>query len=126
MAVEPAEINKVADRLSAPDILTTYGLRTLAASEPMFEAHGYHRGSIWPFDSWIGWAGLLAAGRTHEAECVRLGVLKAIAELGAYPELYSVTVEGELRRLPTANRIQAWTVGANWALAHRWPGRLSD
>ena len=25
--------------------------------------HSYHRGSVWPFDSWLGWGGLRAAGR---------------------------------------------------------------
>src|SRR6201992_1123753 len=101
-------------RLPEPDILTDAGLRTLAATAPCFEAHAYHRGSIWPFDSWLGWGGLRAAGREAEAERVRSGVLRALDRLGRFPELYGV--EGDLVPVAVANRVQAWTVGARFAL----------
>ena len=42
----------------------------------------------------------------------------------AAPELYAVTEAGEPEPIPLANRVQAWTVGARWALEHRWDGRL--
>jgi len=112
-----------AERLSRPDILTPYGLRTLTSESPVFEPHAYHRGTVWPFDSWLGWGGLRAAGRLEEAERVRIGVLAALDELRRAPELYAVTVEGELQPVPLANRVQAWTVGARWALANEWDGR---
>jgi glycogen debranching enzyme len=114
-----------AERLCAPDVLTGYGLRTLSSESPVFAPHHYHRGSIWPFDSWLGWGGLRAAGRDAEAERVRTGVLTALERLGRAPELYAVTREGELQPIPLSNRVQAWTVGARWALEHRWDGRLS-
>ena len=113
-----------ADRLSAPDVLTGFGLRTLTSESPVFAPHYYHRGSIWPFDSWIGWGGLRAAGREQEAERVRTGVLAALDRLGRAPELYAVTREGEVEPVPLANRVQAWTVGARWALENRWDGRV--
>ncbi len=72
-ALEPEAAAAAAARLSEPDILTAYGLRTLAASEPGFAPAAYHRGAVWPFDSWLGWGGLRAAGRTAEAERVRTG-----------------------------------------------------
>ncbi|HZC74902.1 MAG TPA: hypothetical protein VE220_02915, partial [Gaiellaceae bacterium] len=112
-----------AERLCAPDILTPYGLRTLSSESPVFDAGAYHRGSIWPFDSWLGWGGLRAAGRATEAERVRSGVLEALDRLGRAPELYAVTREGRLEPVPIANRVQAWTVGARWALEHEWDGR---
>ena len=42
-----------------------HGLRraTLAASDGAFRPHAYHRGAVWPFDSWLGYGGLRAAGR---------------------------------------------------------------
>ena len=76
---------------SAPDVLTGYGLRTLAASDGAFSPHAYHRGAVWPFDSWLGWGGLRAAGRDEAAERVRTGVLAALDRLGRAPELYAVT-----------------------------------
>jgi glycogen debranching enzyme len=122
-ALEPAAARAAADRLCEPDILTDAGLRTLAATATCFEAHAYHRGSVWPFDSWLGWGGLRAVGRAAEAERVRTGVLSAVNRLGRAPELYADTLQGEVEPVAAANRVQAWTVGAWWALEHGWDGR---
>jgi glycogen debranching enzyme len=111
----------VAARLCEPDILTDFGLRTLAATDPNFRPDAYHRGSIWPFDSWLGWGGLRAAGRVAEAERVRTGVLAALDALGSAHELYAVTDDG-VAPISTSNAVQAWTVGARWALEHAFDG----
>jgi glycogen debranching enzyme len=124
-ALEADAAAAAAERLCAPDVLTGYGLRTLSSEAPGFGPQLYHRGSIWPFDSWIGWGGLRAAGRAADAERVRTGVLAAIEELGNAHEAYAVDVHGELEPMPLSNRVQAWTVGARWALENRWDGRLS-
>ena len=122
-ALEPDLVPDVAARLCEPDVLTDFGLRTLSSSSPVFRADGYHRGTIWPFDSWLGWGGLRAAGRHDDAERVRRGVRRAIDELGGFPELYGVDATGNLQRVPASNYVQAWTVGAQWALTHEWDGR---
>ncbi|HEX2070668.1 MAG TPA: hypothetical protein VHF90_03350 [Thermoleophilaceae bacterium] len=111
-----------AERLVQPDVLTRWGLRTLSAEHPRFDAHAYHRGGVWPFDSWRGWGGLRAAGREEEAERVRTGVLEALDRLGGAPELYAAGRNGP-ESVAIANPLQAWTVGARWALEHRWDGR---
>jgi glycogen debranching enzyme len=108
-----------AERLLQPDILTPWGLRTLSADHPQFDPHAYHRGSVWPFDSWLGWSGLRAAGRNDAAERVRAGVLDALDRLGGAPELYAVGVEGP-EPIAVANAVQAWTIGARWALENDW------
>jgi glycogen debranching enzyme len=125
-ALEPERRAAAAERLCAPDVLTPYGLRTLSSGSPVFEPEAYHRGAVWPFDSWLGWGGLRAAGRHAEAETVRTGVLDALARLGRAPELYAVGRDGALAPVPVANRVQAWTIGAAWALEHGWDGRLTD
>lgn len=112
-----------ADRLCAPDVLTPRGLRTLAASEPHFDARAYHRGSVWPFDSWLGWGGLRAAGRGEAAKRVRTGVLAALEELGDAPELYAVGEDGRPERIAMSTYVQAWTIGARDALRAGWDGR---
>jgi glycogen debranching enzyme len=122
-ALEGEAAATAAERLVRPDVLTDFGLRTLSASHPAFRPHAYHRGGIWPFDCWLGWGGLRAAGRAAEAERVRTGVIAALDRLGLAPELYAVTAAGELEAAPIANRVQAWTVGARWALEHDWDGR---
>jgi glycogen debranching enzyme len=115
--------DSVAERLCEPDVLTAYGLRTLTSTSPVFAAQAYHRGAVWPFDSWLGWSGLRAAGHLDEAERVRSGVLAALDTLGLAPELYAVGVGGDLAPAPAANRVQAWTVGARWAFENDWDGR---
>jgi glycogen debranching enzyme len=122
-ALEPDAAEAAAERLCAPDILTEFGLRTLSSESPVFEPHAYHRGTIWPFDSWLGWGGLRAAGRDAEAEQVRTGVLAALDRLGRAPELYAVTVEGQLEPVALSNRVQAWSAGARRALEGAWDGR---
>ncbi len=121
-ALEPAAARAAADRLCEPDILTAYGLRTLATSDPNFAASAYHRGAVWPFDSWLGWGGLRAAGRGAAAERVRTGVLAALDRLGRAPELYAVELDGALQPVGLSNRVQAWTEGARWALGQHWDG----
>jgi glycogen debranching enzyme len=123
-ALPPAERDAYADRLSRPDVLTDFGLLTLSSEHPQFFAHAYHRGGVWPFDSWIGWGGLRAAGREVEAERVRRGVLAAIDRLRDAPELYAVGPGGP-EPIAIANRVQAWTVGAQAALKRRWDGRVT-
>jgi hypothetical protein len=53
---------------------------------------------------------------------VRGGVLDALERLGGAPELYAVTADGP-QRIPIANQIQAWTVGARHAFETGWDGR---
>jgi glycogen debranching enzyme len=120
-ALEPEAAAACADRLCEPDILTAHGLRTLAATDPRFGPSSYHRGAVWPFDSWLGWGGLRVRGRLEEAERVRTGVLAALDALGRAPELYAVE---PLAPIGLSNRVQAWTIGARWALEHEWDGRL--
>lgn len=123
-ALPPSERGAYAERLCRRDVLTDYGLRTLSCEHPRFSPTAYHRGAVWPFDSWLGWGGLRAVGRQAEAERVRTGVLSALRHLGDAPELYAVTSNG-LELLPIANRVQAWTVGARSAFEQRWDGRIS-
>jgi glycogen debranching enzyme len=119
-----APVAGAAERLAEPDVLTDYGLRTLSDRHPQFDPQSYHRGSVWPFDSWLGWGGLRAAGHAEAAERVRRGVLAGVERIGHYPELYAVTksdpTHPEVATL--SNFVQAWTVGAVWALRNEWDG----
>jgi glycogen debranching enzyme len=121
-AVPASERAAYAQRLCEPDVMTEFGPRTLSSEHPQFTPEAYHRGAVWPFDSWLAWGGLRAAGREDEAEQVRRGVLAAVEALGDAPELYAVTADGP-RRVPIANRVQAWTIGARFALERSWDGR---
>ncbi len=114
-----------AERLGRPDVLTPWGLRTLSSKHPLHAPDAYHRGAIWPFDSWLGWGGLRASGQLEAAERLRRGILEAIEAIGGAPELFAAGPEGP-ERIPVANHIQAWTLGAGWALEHEWDGRATS
>ena len=122
-ALTAAARQRVAARLCRPDVFTRWGLRTLSSEHPLYAPDAYHRGAIWPFDSWLGWGGLRAAGQLKAAEELRRGILAAIEALGQAPELFMVGPEGP-QLIPIANRVQAWTLGARWALEHEWDGRV--
>lgn len=121
-ALDAEGTRQAAQRLTQPDILTAYGVRTLAATHTAFLADGYHRGAIWPFDNWIAWGGLHRVGFRHQADQIRDGVRNALTRLGRYPELYAVA-DHTLTAIPVANRVQAWTVGATIAFDNDWTGR---
>jgi hypothetical protein len=68
--------------------------------------------------------GLRAAGAREAAARVRDGVLDAVRRIGRMPECHAVEPAGSGPAiLPGANRTQAWTAGAVWALAAGWDGR---
>jgi hypothetical protein len=69
------------------------------------------------------WGGLRAAGANDVAARVRVGVRRAVHEIGRYPELYSVSPLGQLAPVPIANKVQAWTIGAMVAFDLDWDGR---
>lgn len=121
-ALPPNARDAFADRLCRPDMLTPWGLRTLSSEHPLYAPDAYHRGAVWPFDSWLGWGGLRAVGRGETAERLRPGILSGIETVGGAPELFAARPDGPAP-IPIANRIQAWTVGARWALENEWDGR---
>jgi glycogen debranching enzyme len=123
-ALPPRVREQAAERLCRPDVRTRWGLRTLSSSHPQHAPAAYHRGAVWPFDSWLGWGGLRAAGLTEVARELRRGILEAIEAIGQAPELYAVGPDGP-RQIPIANRVQAWTIGARWALEREWDGRAA-
>ena len=63
----------------------------------------------------------MLAGGCDEAERVRVGVLSALESLGSPHELYAVDGD-EVSVIPTSNAVQAWSIGARWALEHSWDG----
>lgn len=121
-ALSPAAAQAAAERLTRPDVLTPFGARTLSSQHPHFSPQAYHRGAIWPFDNWFVWGGLQTVGHPA-ADSVRDGVRQALSRLGHYPELYTVTMDGDLVGSAISNRIQAWTVGACVAFDADWTGR---
>src|SRR5450756_3115014 len=76
--------------LTSPELLSRYGISTLAHDNAGFNPIGYHTGSIWTHDTAICAWGLAREGKREEATKVAQSLL-ASAEAFDYrwPELYA-------------------------------------
>ena len=115
--LDPAGAQQVAGRLAQADLDSGWGLRTLAASEPAFDPHGYHTGSVWPHDTALITGGLRRAGFDAIALGLADHLLQAAAASpdGRLPEL----IGGEPRQpgqgpavVAGACLVQAWSSAA--------------
>jgi glycogen debranching enzyme len=105
------QAESVVSRLMVDDMLTPYGVRTLSSAEQSFDATSYQQGSVWPFDNWVLYQGLLKLGYTSEAAIIKDGLFTAYRQLGHIPELYCVSKDNRLTSYPEACTIQAWSAG---------------
>jgi glycogen debranching enzyme len=115
--VAPRRARAIRDALMSPAMFSGWGIRTLAADEPLYDPLSYHRGSVWPHDS-----ALIAAGlRRHGFDADFLTLFDALVDAAAHapaqrlPELFGgqPRVAGEpFVAYPVACRPQAWAAGA--------------
>jgi len=108
------EVDRVAATLTSPELLSRYGISTLAQDNVGFNPIGYHTGSIWTHDTAICAWGLAREGKRQEATKVAQSLL-ASAEAFDYrwPELYASA--GVLDRpvpYPASCRPQAWSTAS--------------
>jgi glycogen debranching enzyme len=80
----------VAKRLLDDDMFSGWGLRTLSARNPAYNALSYQLGSVWPHDTLIGAAGLWRYGLREQAAALIEAVLRAAEAFDEYrlPELF--------------------------------------
>ena len=113
----PADLRaKVARRVTAPDLFSSWGIRTLGADEVAYSPLAYHRGTIWPHDSSIVTYGLSREPGCGEVRALQEELL-ALAEHFDYrlPELLSGTSREDLPApvpYPVACSPQAWSAAA--------------
>jgi len=107
-----AQSDAVVKRLLRDDLCTPYGIRTLSSKAKSFDVDSYQQGSVWPFDNWVIYQGLLKTG--HGAEAAKLGrkLMAAYKELDFIPELYTVSETGKISEHKGACKVQAWSAGA--------------
>ena len=112
-----------ASRLLEADMLTAWGVRTLASSSYAFDPLSYHRGSIWPFDNALFAAALWRMGRRENARMIGRRVLDAFGRFGTPVELYCALPAGWVRApdlgdvealvvYQPACSVQAWSAAA--------------
>jgi glycogen debranching enzyme len=81
---------ETADRLLRPDLLTTWGIRTLSARSYAFDPSSYHRGSVWPFDNAIAAGALWRMGWREDARAIGRRVIAGLEPFDSPVELYCV------------------------------------
>jgi glycogen debranching enzyme len=87
--VDDDKAASTAEQLCGPEMLTGWGIRTLASSMARYNPVSYHNGSVWPHDSAICAAGLARYGFHELAEKVTVGLFEAAQAFGGrLPELF--------------------------------------
>ncbi len=85
----------VVHRLTAPEMDSGFGLRTMAESELAYSPLSYHCGSVWPHDTAIVLDGMSRAGFADAGAPFVEGLLAAGAAFGQrLPELYGGDARG--------------------------------
>jgi glycogen debranching enzyme len=107
-----------------------FGIRTLAAGQPVYNPLSYHNGTVWPHDNALVARGFCNYGLREEALKVFDGLYNAMAYLGddRIPELYCgmARKEGPLVRYPVACSPQAWAAAAPFLLLQSILGLNAD
>jgi hypothetical protein len=112
--LDSGQAGLIAARLGKPDLVTSFGLRTLSTTSRNYNPFSYHRGSIWPHDTAIAMVGLIAEGHAGLATRLAEGILAAARHFGGHtPELYAVLDESTTPlAYPSACVPQAWSAAA--------------
>lgn len=119
--VPPERARRVVERLMEPDMFSGWGVRTLSAKHPAFNAYDYHMGAVWPHDNAIIAQGFRRYGFVEEANRIARGITDAGAcfALGQLPELFSGLQRDETSfpaQYLGANVPQAWAAGTVFSL----------
>jgi len=117
----PSQADRLVDRLLQPDMFSGWGIRTVSATQPVFNPMSYHNGSVWPHDNALIALGLGFYGRRAEAGSVLGGLYEACAQMEAnrLPELFcGMQREFGMRPVlyPVSCVPQAWASGAFFML----------
>jgi glycogen debranching enzyme len=115
----PDRARSSADVLVAPESLSAFGIRTLAAGQSVYNPLSYHNGTVWPHDNAIIAKGFANYGLMDHACAVFDALASAMARFPdrRLPELYCGTTKDDtLVRYPVACSPQAWAAAAPFLL----------
>jgi glycogen debranching enzyme len=115
--VSPDRAPRVARGMMSSDLFSGWGIRTLAATEVMYNPMAYHNGSVWPHDNSLIAYGAARYGMPELAVRVLDGMFAAgtYFELNRMPELFcGFDREPGVGPIsyPVACAPQAWAAGA--------------
>ena len=129
-AIPREKAAEAAHVLLASSMFSGYGVRTLAADQPVYNPLSYHNGTVWPHDNALIAKGL-ANYDLHDAVArVFNGIYEAMAHFRErrLPELYCGIARrtGPVVRYPVAGSPQAWAAGAPFLLLQAMLGIRAD
>mgnify|MGYP001627371459 CR=1 FL=1 len=114
--VDPDRAEVVARRLLSPEMLSGWGIRTLASSMAAYNPVSYHNGSVWPHDNAIAVAGLARYGFLDAAHRVIRAQLDVASRCdGRLPELFAGFSRDEFgapAAYPSSCSPQAWAAAS--------------
>ena len=121
-AVSAQRAAAVAERLTAPDMFSGWGVRTMSSEMPAYNPLSYHNGSIWPHDNGLFMAGLAKYGEAKRAWRIADALLDAATRdpMMRLPELFGGfdrRATPDLVRYPVACSPQAWATGTIFLIA---------
>jgi glycogen debranching enzyme len=112
----PDRATATAHALLASSSFSGFGIRTLAAEQPVYNPLSYHNGTVWPHDNALVIHGLASYGLHHEVMKAFDGLYAAMSFFGdrRLPELFCGIGKrsGALVRYPVACSPQAWASAA--------------
>ncbi|MCX5116901.1 trehalase family glycosidase [Micromonospora sp. NBC_00362] len=118
--VPPERADAVVRQLMSPEMFSGWGIRTLSREERLYNALGYHLGTVWPHDNSIAALGLARYGYRAESNRISLAMIEAAEQFGhRLPEALSGFDRERLLfavPYPTACSPQAWAAGTPLAL----------
>lgn len=121
---DSAKAEAVLSRIEKPDMTTSWGVRTLSATDQSYRPTLYHDGAVWPLVT--GWAALseLKFGRSDQA----LGYLNSMAErILAENGMFAETYRGDRPEPFNSCILQAWSAGMYaWAFTELMAGLKID
>ncbi|HEU5415818.1 MAG TPA: glycogen debranching N-terminal domain-containing protein [Candidatus Angelobacter sp.] len=115
--IEKSMAGSVVRRLTADDMYSGWGIRTLSVKERRANPIGYHLGTVWPHDNSIIAAGFRLYGFDDQAVQVMDGILEAASHFEHYrlPEVFAGFSRQQFAvpvRYPVACHPQAWAAGS--------------
>lgn len=114
--VDEERAERVGRCLASEEMLSGWGIRTLATSMIGFNPLSYHNGSVWPHDNAIAVAGLMRYGLVDAAHEVVKGLVAAAGfNEHRLPELFGGVAARDVPfpvSYPTACSPQAWAAAA--------------
>ncbi|MBV8891557.1 MAG: amylo-alpha-1,6-glucosidase, partial [Acidobacteria bacterium] len=115
--IDDGRTEAVVDHLTAEDMFSGWGIRTLSHQERRYNPIGYHLGTVWPHDNSIIAAGLHRYGFGKQALRVFEGIVSAAEyfEHARLPEVFAGFSPQDFPlpvRYPVACHPQAWAAGS--------------